>query len=257
VRRELGLQNSDDFNDVEEPLFVHVLGCGHTGSSIFARILGEHSKIYFVPIESGMFLANRFFEEDIYRDKYISEALKCEASFVLEKTPRHIWHHDYIRRKYPNTKFIITTRDGREVIGSLYERYRDWRQAFSRYLDDSIMSLRQLTASDTMLVKYENFVSDPSAILERTYNWIGLSFEKTVLEYYERPFDWNMTNPYMTDGLPTDHDSIRNLQVNSKLDYQPSKWRSRVPEELHSEMEALFAPGGDGNKIMKAFGYEI
>ena len=119
------------------------------------------------------------------------------------------------------------------------------------------MSLRQLKAPDTMLVKYEDFVSDPSAILERTYHWIGLSFDKTILEYHERPFDWNMTNPYMTDCLPTDHDLKRNLQVNSKLNYLPSKWRSRVPEELHSKMEALFSSGGDGNKIMRAFGYEV
>ena len=251
------MQHLDDFCHAGEPLFIHVLGCGHTGSSIFARILGEHSKIYFVPIESGMFLANRFFEEDNYRNKYIREAERCNAIFVLEKTPRHIWHHDYIRRKYPNTKFIITTRDGREVIGSLYERHKDWQLAFSRYLDDSIMSLRQLKAPDTMLVKYEDFVSDPSAILERTYHWIGLSFDKTILKYHERPFDWNLTNPYMTDGLPTDHDLKRNLQVNSKLNYRPSKWRSRVPEELHSEMEALFSSGGDGNKIMRAFGYEV
>ena len=108
-----------------------------------------------------------------------------------------------------------------------------------------------------MLVKYEDFISDPSAILERTYNWIGLSFDKTILEYHERPFNWNLTNPYITDGVPTEHDLKRNLQVNSKLTYQPSKWRSSVPEEFHSEMEALFSDKGDGSKIMKAFGYEI
>ena len=80
VKRVSGLQNSDDFHVTKEPLFIHVLGCGHTGSSIFARILGEHSKIYFVPIESGMFLANRFFEEDDYREKYRREAM---ASYCL------------------------------------------------------------------------------------------------------------------------------------------------------------------------------
>ena len=104
---------------------ILICGCGHTGTSILARIIGEHPSIYFVTIESGMFLANRHYKESDYIKKYEEEAKKNGNSLILEKTPRHIWHVDYIRRKYPGTKFILTTRDGRDTVASLYERTKD------------------------------------------------------------------------------------------------------------------------------------
>jgi hypothetical protein len=257
VKEVLHLQKSASFSGHKNPPFLHILGCGHTGSSILARVLGEHSKVYFVPIEIGMYLANRYFEESEHRNRLSAEAIEYGANIVLEKTPRHIWHQDYIRRKYPGTRFIVTTRDGREVIASLYERYGDWDAACARYLDDSILSLRQVNMPDTKVVRYEDFVMSPVGVIEKIYFWLNLSYETNVLNYYENPLEWNLSNPYQADGAPSEHDLRRNLQVNSRIQPLEYKWHDRVPPDLHSSMNALFSGNGYGRRIMQDFGYEI
>ena len=37
--------------------FIHLAGCGHTAQALL-RVISEHSKILFIPVESGMYLAN-------------------------------------------------------------------------------------------------------------------------------------------------------------------------------------------------------
>jgi hypothetical protein len=243
--------------DALTPSFIHIAGCGHTGSSIVARVIGEHSLIYFVPMESGMLLANRYFKEDRLRKDFVERALQEGARYVLEKTPRHVWHVDYVRRKSPNTRFFITTRDGREVIASLYRRTQDFRGSCIRYMDDSVMSLRQLDMEDTRLIRLEDFTRDPQTALVDLYSWLGLRHEKNVLDYHKRPVRWNMVSQANIHDLPNAHDIKRNRQVNAKLEQSITRWQERLPIRFHERLLEMFAPGGDGNKIMKAFGYEI
>ena len=238
-----------------ESSFINICGCGHTGSSILARILGEHTKIYFVPLESGMYLANRYFEEFEYRNEYINACEKEGKQFVLEKTPRHIWHVDYIRRKYKGTKFIITTRDGMEVISSLYNRTKDFDQSCSRYFDDSILSLRQLNLSDTLLVRYEDLIENPKLVLESIFNWLDLTYEENILDYYLKPINWNFDNPY-GDQKPNNHDILRNNQVNSPLTKSKINWSDKLPEKYHNKLIKMFQNGELGRKIMDKMGYE-
>jgi hypothetical protein len=208
-------------------------------------------------MESGMLLANRYFKEDMLRKDFVAKALEEGARYVLEKTPRHIWHIDYARRKLPNTRFVITTRDGREVIASLYERTRDFKGSCIRYMDDSVMSLRQLDMVDTRLVRLEDFTRDPQTSLTDLYAWLGLVHEKNVLDYHKRPLTWNMGPSAKIDNLLNAHDIKRNRQVNSELEQVMPRWQERLPIRFHERLLEMFALGGDGHKIMKAFGYEI
>jgi Uri superfamily endonuclease len=233
---------------------VLICGCGHTGSSILARIVGAHSAIHFVPEESGMFLANRFYKEDQYLGSYQAAARAQNKSAILEKTPRHVWHVDYIRRKYPGTRFILTTREGREVVASLYERTKDFAGSLTRYQDDSILTLRQLGLEDTLLVKYEDLVDYPADTAASICGFIGLSYEPEMLEYHRKPISWNLNNPY-SFGAPNEHDLLRNQQVNSPLRKPERNASSRLPAEFREPLEAFFAEGAMGFRIMRDLGY--
>lgn len=235
--------------------FINICGCGHTGSSILARILGEHSKIYFVQLESGMYLANRYFRELEYRNQYIEACKNEKKSFILEKTPRHIWHVDYIRRKYQKTKFIITTRDGLEVITSLFNRTKDFDQSCSRYFDDSILSLRQIDMPDTYLVRYEELIDEPRLVLESILKWLGLPYEESILDYHLKPINWNLDNPY-GDSSPNYHDILRKNQVNSPLEKPIKSWSEKLPGEYHDKILELFEKGQLGREIMDGMGYK-
>lgn len=203
-----------------------------------------------------MFLANRFYVEDEYLDKFNEAADDDGKSLILEKTPRHVWHADYIRRKYPSSKFIITTRDGREVVASLYERTRDFQASLTRYQDDSILSLRQLGQEDTMLARYEDLIEDPVALLHAICAWIGVDFEPEMLEYHQKPIEWNMDNPYSHGKLEA-HDLLRNKQVNSPLEKPSRHWSERLPADFHAELNEFFSEGSMGYKLMRGFGYKI
>lgn len=233
---------------------ISMCGCGHTGSSILARILGTHSSIHFITMESGMFLANRFFSQNTYYEQFQQDAINAKKSFVLEKTPRHIWHVDYIRRCYPNTRFILTTRNCFDTIASLYERTKNFKSSLLRYQDDSILTLRQIDESDVFLVKHEDLIADPSQLLESLCTWLGLTFESSMLNYSDNPIDWNLHNPY-SFGTLTSHDLLRNKQVNSPLKSSSVTWKERLPVEYHEELISFFSVGSIGHSIVNAMGY--
>ena len=83
-----------------------ITGCGHTGTTLLARMMGVHSQIYNPPFETNIFLAYnslkwQYLIESLYRE---AEREKRKFKVLLEKTPRHIWHVDFVRRKLPKTK---------------------------------------------------------------------------------------------------------------------------------------------------------
>ena len=216
------------------PKYIFVCGCGHTGSTILARVLGAHSKIFFVQEESGCFLANRFLsKEQTLRDFEVN----CEQhnkEFVLEKTPRHIWHVDYIRRSLPGSKFIYTTRSAKNVIASLYLRDKNLDSALTRYLDDSIMTVRQLNMADGFLAQNEKFITDTDNFLKSVCDWVGIDVEKSMLEYFKNPIEWNKNQ--FKDATPSQHDLLRIEQVNKPVFKEPSQPINKLDPEIRQKI---------------------
>ena len=167
-----------------------IAGCGHTGSSIFARVIGEHSKIYFPTKETNTFLLYNDFDQKKLLEKLKKNCLKANKEQILEKTNRHIWHIDYIRSKYKNFKFILITRDPRDVIASLYKRnvnknIKTLQNSIIRYRDDSMWTIRQIGNKDTILVRYEDFIKDPKKISKHVFKFMNLKYEKDIMNYHK------------------------------------------------------------------------
>lgn len=144
-----------------------ISGCGHTGTTLLSRMLGTHSRVYNPPYETNIFLAYNVLEWNTLLKSQFSDAnlAKKDCRILLEKTPRHIWHIDYVSRVIPEAKFILMTRKCHDVVASLYERTGDIHGAITRYKDDSLLTVRQLDNPSALLIRYEDLVNDPHSQL--------------------------------------------------------------------------------------------
>lgn len=237
--------------------FVMITGCGHTGTTLLARILGTHSKIYNPPYETNIFLAyNALKWKSLLHSHYLeAKRTKKDCSFFLEKTPRHIWHVDFVKNSIPSSKFLLMTRDGRDVIASLYERTGNIDASILRYKDDSLLTIRQLGDESVLLLKYEDLIDCTKSSLVNILNFIDLDFEESMLNFHEVDVNWfnldTVKKGKRDDGI--EHDNFRNWQVNQPIFKNSRGWEDRIPKKHWNKVDDFFNDYGD--EIMKKLGY--
>ncbi|MFI5203097.1 MAG: sulfotransferase family protein [Flavobacteriales bacterium] len=104
-----------------------------------------------------------------------------DGNMVAEKSPPHIFYQDEIKKMYPDAKFIYIVRDPRDVVASL--KTCNWSTSNvlinSRVWRNSIRKMRKGT--DTLLVKYEELVTQPQAQLERICVFLGTTFNPEAI----------------------------------------------------------------------------
>lgn len=104
-----------------------------------------------------------------------------------EKTPAHLDHVDSIRAAYPGAKFIYMLRDGRDVAVSLkrdnwgpktlHDAAYKWQKAAARARELG----RALGPERWLTVPYEALVAAPEEQVRRVTEFLGLSFEPSML----------------------------------------------------------------------------
>ena len=235
-----------------------ITGCGHTGTTLLARIIGSHSQIFLPLRETNIFLAyNALIHNSLLENEILNaKKEKPNAVYFIEKTPRHIWHVDYIRRVVKDSKFIFVTRDGYDVIASLYKRNHNISESISRYKDDSLLTIRQLDQNDSILVKYEDVLSNTGKELTNICDFLGLKYEKEILNYHQTLVSWNNFDPIKKgDGLEEGdgHNYLRSWQANQPIYRHSVPWKEIIPKEHWDEVLDFFDKCG--NKIMINLGY--
>ena len=234
--------------------YIFIAGCGHTGSSILARIIGEHTKIYFEKKETNLFLLYNHF---IYQKRLqiIKRKIKkLKKTHFLEKTNRHLWHLDFISKKVPKSKFILTTRKSMDVIGSIYKRTNNIEDSIRRYQDESIYTIRHLEKKNTLLIQYEKFIQNPEKIIKKIFKFIGLKYEGKVFDYHKKKIIWNNKLPKKTKGnSETKHDFLRSYQVNQKLYDGRDSWKTNLKSQNLKKVRNFYRKMG--KRIEKKLGY--
>lgn len=236
-----------------------IAGCGHTGTTLLARILGSHPNIFCPPRETNIFLAYNALHHRSLLNAELESAYKqkSKAHMFIEKTPRHIWHIDFIRNFVEGSSFILCTRNGYDVIASLYKRTKDVSSSILRYKDDSLLTIRQLENSDVLLTRYEDIVYNTDEELKRICAFLEVEYKSQMLEYYKQPMMWNNeTDIVHGDGAEGDgHNSLRNWQVNQPIFQGGKHWKEIIPEGSWHTVEDFFQDSG--NEIMLRLGYQI
>jgi hypothetical protein len=115
----------------------------------------------------------------------------CER--LVEKTPRNFEHIDKLRLVFPDARMLAIIRHPVDALSSYYHRAQKdaaakWAdvplEKFERIYRDSIDKVTREADSGRglLVVRYEDFTSDPEAEFRRLCEFVGEPFEESALE---------------------------------------------------------------------------
>ena len=73
---------------------ISISGCGHSGTTLTATVLGAHKNLLLIPIETRMFL-----DESYDINNFIFNNYSNKKTMIIEKTPNHIYVLDKIKKE--------------------------------------------------------------------------------------------------------------------------------------------------------------
>lgn len=211
--------------------FIFIFGCGHSGTTIMNKIIGNHVDVYGIPYETSMFFSS---SKNKMLDMFNKERNKKNKIFVCEKTPKHVYHINEIYNCVNNPKIIVMVRNGKDTIASLLKRYGNFEMSVNRWVDDNLEWLNHKNRKDFLIVSYEEFVKDPQKTLQKICNYVGLQYHDGLLDY---PKD-EVECPDITDGLIDGdlHNMLRKHQINQPIYDGSNKYLNILSE---SELKQL------------------
>lgn len=167
-----------------------------------------------------------------------------------EKTPTYHYLISDILSLYPQTAIICLIRDPRAVFASM-KRYKKGSKDYSWWMTENPekASMLWLDAYQSaikwrdriFLVKYEEFVQSPEAILRAlTQNYLNIPYNRAMLKYYEKGGN-------KIGNIPEWHKQITHNLNPENAD----RWRSELTFDEISKVESIL------HKQMKQFGYKL
>ena len=122
---------------------------------------------------------------------------KADSSrYVLDKLPLNIVHLGLIARLFPDARILVALRDPRDACLSCYMQTFEMNPAMSQFLDledtarfyASVMGLwlhyKGTLRLDCLETRYEDVVDNLETAARRLLEFIGLSWDPAVLEFY-------------------------------------------------------------------------
>lgn len=169
---------------------IHVCGCGHSGTSILTRIIGEHPCIHPIAGESGAAKKERYSHYRTATDQFWEETHQAGRTIWVEKTPKHVRNLGFILNAAPNSKIILIAREPCNTIASLKVRYGSFGKSLRRWIYDNQRVLRWSKHRQTYLLRYEDLVGNPSAVLSEVMAFVGFDYTDSQLNYHHQPVHW-------------------------------------------------------------------
>ena len=227
-----------------------VVGCGHTGTTLIATILGENDAIYSIKRETGWFLDNQNIDSDLFREELHAKELRSD--WLCEKTPRHVYCYEKIMARFTDAKFIVMTREAKDVVASIKNRTGDFSQALNRWLNDSKKSLEVSRQKNSLLIHYEDVVADAENTIQRMCDFLGVPFSQAMLSYHESKNNWFGVNPQKTDGKGEQaHLERRAWQMQQPIQDRRGTWKDILTKEEAETVDTA------SRKIMLELGYDV
>eukprot|EP00040_Diaphanoeca_grandis_P026709 m.149985 g.149985 ORF g.149985 m.149985 type:complete len:289 (-) comp30699_c0_seq2:199-1065(-) len=253
----------------QQPVFV--AGCGHSGTSVMLRLIGEHPRIFMFGNETcalcrvGYGLteeeetqgewernARRLHKLD---DTFESERSPEEIRFV-EKTPLHVRYLEKLFLLRPNALAVLLVRDGRDVAASFKGRRRSQFHTdavisgANRWVRDTTQVLAFKNHKNVLVVRYEALVKNTSSELNRLFRFLSEEYdEQQILSYYTKPQAFNGVIGETRQGIDiaeTDHEHLRANQFNQPLYDGSGRYKLEPPKGLSDE---------DWNTLKKVKGF--
>jgi hypothetical protein len=192
------------------PIFI--VGAMGSGSTLLRLILDSHDNIA-IPQETGFMRAynahqyipfkwsgrnwakrmgwtRKELDEELRRfyDRiFMRYAERYGKSRWGDKTPFHTWHIDDMARVFPDAAFIGIVRHPGGCVGSNMNRWgQSIRHATDHYRRYNLEIARQAArlGDRFAIVRYEELVLQPEALLRELLGWLGEPWSDSVLEHH-------------------------------------------------------------------------
>ena len=231
--------------------FIFIIGCGHSGTTLLNKIIGNHKDIYGIDYETNIFF---YSELKILNELklFVSEKNKLNKKYICEKTPKHVYYIDKMYKYTINPKIIIMTRDGRDVICSLKKRFGTINHGLQRWIDDNNQWLNNKNINKFFIFKYEDLVKNKTETINKICKYLKI-------EYYDEIFDYDKKEVKLSDDFfngiinNNKHNELRQFQINQDIYDGTNRWKSELTKE---ELNTIYS-NKDFIKIMKKLDYEL
>ncbi|ABE59338.1 O-linked N-acetylglucosamine transferase family protein [Chromohalobacter israelensis] len=210
---------------------IFVVGCGHSGTTLMASLLGAHPEVHTIPRETYWFLNNPNLNNEYYQEKRKSR--REGKSIVCEKTPRHIYKIKEIKEKFPNAQIIAMTRDSKDVVSSLKKRSGNFEHSVQRWISDNKALLEFKNESWIKLVKYENLVTRKESVVHEILSFLDLTYTEEVFDFHKKNYKWfGIEDAKKTDGRGEEnHISLRSWQMTQPIHDNRGVWKKGLSKK--------------------------
>lgn len=229
---------------------IFIVGCGHSGTTILKKIIGNHKNIYSIDQETGVFAQHKKSkdQEIIKSLENLDKRIELNKKWICEKTPGHVYGIEKIFQLIKNPKIIVIIRDGRDVVASLNKRYNNLDKSINRWIEDNMVWLHSKYKDSFHLLKYEDLVKEPQIQLQKICDYLPEEYDNNMLNYKKEKIEL----PIFDGPIDADnHSMLRNYQLNQDL-YDGTK---RYLKDLTESQINLLYSNKKFMTLMKTFGY--
>ncbi|WP_162619613.1 sulfotransferase [Salinicola peritrichatus] len=230
-------QKPEDKNQILDKT-IFVVGCGHSGTTLMASLLGAHPEVHTIPRETYWFLNNPNLNNEYYQEKRDSQ--REGKSIVCEKTPRHVYKIREIKEKFPNAKIIAMIRDSKDVVSSLKKRSGNFEHSVQRWISDNKALLEFKNESWIKLVKYEDLVTKKESAVHEILTFLGLPYTDEVFDFHKKDYKWfGVEDAKETDGRGEhNHISLRSWQMTQPIHDNRGVWKKGLSKKEAAIVDA-------------------
>lgn len=249
--------------DLQAVQWLFVVGPGYSGTTLLASMIGSHADVVLIPRETHAF--GRRGEPEWLRRAWgrltVFNALDAHCSAVplpgavLEKSPSHSHSVPTIRAAFRGAKFVAIARDPRDAVASRVATGVTVEEALRVWLDEAMPLADQCGNEDFLLIRYEDLVTNPAAVLDAVQLHLGLE-PQNLLAYHASTPSW-IGSDVSAEAMgspepdPKDHARHRDWQVHQPLiSGRVGRFLEHVSED---EADAI---GAATASVARRLGYE-
>lgn len=173
-----------------------------------------------------------------------------------DKNPSHIYHVEKIRQYFPMSKVILIVRDFRACYSSIKNIIAKEQEAKEVWTGPKTLKEMECQWNQIInlidkyhqkneqfyLVFYERLVEEPSAQLIEICKWLGVNFQETMLNFYQKNIELNLVPPNRAVFHPNTFKPIDRERIDN--------WQSKLSI---AEIEAIQMISGEN---LKKLGYK-
>lgn len=225
-RSRVRFQSAVPVNETEPPIFL--LGTYGSGTTLLRYVVDSHSRVCCPPESDFMAALAPIVGDPVYRqgldamgfdDDHVTQELRrfCVHFFAnyarswnkprwADKTPAYVDHADFLKRLFPEARFVIIHRHGldqahsftrggtfeRPVLEPFAEAGEDLRLTCCRFWLDKtrrLLDFEDRHPTSCHRLRYEDLCAAPEEQLRPLFAFLGETWEPQVLKFYEQRHD--------------------------------------------------------------------